>query len=64
MWGWEIFQAFEKYTVPGDGEGHSSLNHVNKIPPPRRDNMESSWPAIALEYLCLPFSPTDFAPAR
>jgi hypothetical protein len=25
------------------GEGYSSLNDVNAIPPPRRDHMESFW---------------------
>ena len=25
------------------GEGYSSLNDVNAIPPPRRDDMESFW---------------------
>lgn len=42
-WGWEIFKAFKKYTILDDGEGYSSLNNVNEIPPTRRDNMESFW---------------------
>lgn len=42
-WGWEIFKAFEKHTILDDGEGYSSLDNVNMIPPPRRDNMESFW---------------------
>lgn len=42
-WGWEIFKAFQNYTILDDGEGHSSLNNVNMIPPERRDNMESFW---------------------
>lgn len=42
-WGWKIFQAFQKHTAMEDGEGHSSLKHVNYIPPPRRDSMESFW---------------------
>ena len=42
-WGWEIFQAFEKYAKLADGEGYTSLDDVNAIPPPRRDNMESFW---------------------
>ena len=42
-WGWEIFKAFQKYTILDDGEGYSSLDNVNMIPPPRRDNMESFW---------------------
>jgi mannosyl-oligosaccharide alpha-1,2-mannosidase len=42
-WGWKIFQAFEKYTKLGHGKGYTSLNDVNAIPPPTRDNMESFW---------------------
>jgi len=42
-WGWEIFKAFQNYTVLDDGEGHSSLDNVNTVPPTRRDNMESFW---------------------
>lgn len=61
-WGWEIFQAFEKYTALNDGEGHTSLNNVNMTPPPRRDNMESFWLAETLKYLYLLFSPTDILP--
>lgn len=42
-WGWKIFQSFVEYGTIELGEGFSSLNDVNKIPPPRRDNMESFW---------------------
>ncbi|KAL1606510.1 mannosyl-oligosaccharide alpha-1,2-mannosidase [Paraconiothyrium brasiliense] len=42
-WGWTIFQAFLKYSTVEFGEGFTSLNDVNKIPPPRRDDMESFW---------------------
>lgn len=42
-WGWRIFEAFEKYTDLGTEKGYTSLNDVNKIPPPPRDNMESFW---------------------
>jgi hypothetical protein len=42
-WGWKIFQAFLDHSTVGLGEGFSSLNDVNKIPPPRRDEMESFW---------------------
>ncbi|KAJ4356493.1 mannosyl-oligosaccharide alpha-1,2-mannosidase [Didymosphaeria variabile] len=42
-WGWQIFQAFLEYSTVEFGEGFSSLNDVNKIPPPRRDDMESFW---------------------
>lgn len=42
-WGWEIFKAFLEYSTVELGEGFSSLDDVNRIPPPRRDNMESFW---------------------
>jgi len=42
-WGWEIFKAFQEYSTVELGEGYTSLDDVNKIPPPRRDNMESFW---------------------
>lgn len=42
-WGWKIFQSFVEYSAMELGEGFSSLNNVNQIPPPRRDNMESFW---------------------
>ncbi|KAK2731141.1 mannosyl-oligosaccharide alpha-1,2-mannosidase [Onygenales sp. PD_40] len=61
-WGWEIFEAFEKYTIPSHGEGYTSLHDVNTIPPVPRDNMESFWLAETLKYLYLLFSPTDLLP--
>ena len=42
-WGWKIFRAFEKHTALGAGKGYTSVNDVNSIPPPIRDNMESFW---------------------
>lgn len=42
-WGWSIFKAFDKYTKVGEGKGYTSLNNVNAMPPPMRDNMESFW---------------------
>ncbi|KAI4606241.1 hypothetical protein J4E80_010218 [Alternaria sp. BMP 0032] len=61
-WGWEIFQAFLDYSTVPLGEGFTSLNNVNAIPPPRRDNMESFWLAETLKYLYLLFSPDDVLP--
>ncbi|KAF2135199.1 glycoside hydrolase family 47 protein [Aplosporella prunicola CBS 121167] len=61
-WGWEIFEAFKKYTVLEGGEGYTSLDNVNAIPPTRRDNMESFWLAETLKYLYLLFSPDDLLP--
>lgn len=42
-WGWKIFQAFDKHSNVGNGKGYTSLNDVNKVPSPTRDNMESFW---------------------
>jgi len=42
-WGWKIFKAFQKHTNLGDGKGYTSVNNVNAVPPPTRDNMESFW---------------------
>ncbi|QSS54594.1 mannosyl-oligosaccharide 1,2-alpha-mannosidase [Histoplasma capsulatum var. duboisii H88] len=61
-WGWEIFEAFEKYTIPSHGEGYVSLGNVNSIPPATRDNMESFWLAETLKYLYLLFSPRELLP--
>lgn len=41
--GWEMFEAFVKWTDVGDGEGYSSLSSVLRTPPAMRDNMESFW---------------------
>ncbi|MCJ1401056.1 mannosyl-oligosaccharide alpha-1,2-mannosidase [Xylographa trunciseda] len=61
-WGWKIFKAFQKYGILEDGQGYTSLDNVNAVPPLRRDNMESFWLAETLKYLYLLFSPTDFLP--
>ncbi|GAB7347713.1 hypothetical protein MBLNU459_g5271t1 [Dothideomycetes sp. NU459] len=61
-WGWTIFEAFKKHTGLDEGEGYTSLNNVNQLPPSRRDNMESFWLAETLKYLYLLFSPVDFLP--
>lgn len=42
-WGWQIFEAFVQHTSLPNGKGFSSVGHVDKIPPPTRDNMESFW---------------------
>jgi len=42
-WGWEMFQSFVEHTVTEDGDGFSSINNVDRIPSPTRDNMESFW---------------------
>jgi endoplasmic reticulum Man9GlcNAc2 1,2-alpha-mannosidase len=42
-WGWEMFDAFTKHTMVENGGGFTSVNDVNQVPPPSRDNMESFW---------------------
>lgn len=37
-WGWEIFEAFEKFTEV-DSRGYSSLDDGTTLPPQRRDKM-------------------------
>ncbi|GIY85248.1 endoplasmic reticulum mannosyl-oligosaccharide 1,2-alpha-mannosidase [Caerostris darwini] len=55
-WGWEIFQAFEKYTKVQDG-GYTSIGDVrNPLITKPRDLMESFFLAETLKYLFLLFS--------
>jgi len=42
-WGWEMFEAFVKYTSAEDGAGFTSLSNANVLPPELKDNMESFW---------------------
>jgi hypothetical protein len=42
-WGWEMFEAFVKYTLVEGGGGFTSVGDVMEVPPPKRDNMESFW---------------------
>ncbi|XP_038046296.1 endoplasmic reticulum mannosyl-oligosaccharide 1,2-alpha-mannosidase-like [Patiria miniata] len=55
-WGWEIFQAFERYTkIPGGG--YSSISNVkNPDKPSLRDKMESFFLGETLKYFFLLFS--------
>jgi len=49
-WGWKIFESFVAHTkVPGGG--YTSLDNVNKIPAPTRDNMESFWLVCSTQIL-------------
>ncbi|KAJ1741714.1 mannosyl-oligosaccharide alpha-1,2-mannosidase [Coemansia sp. RSA 990] len=57
-YGWQIFQAIEKWAKLEDG-GYSSLNDVTQIPPTRRDGIESFFVAETLKYLYLLFSDSD-----
>ena len=52
-WGWNIFQAFEKYTKVKSG-GYASLVSVYK-PRHFRDRMESFFMSETLKYLFLLF---------
>lgn len=65
-WGWEMFQAFERYSGVLDENNvkyaYNSLTDVNKVPPPQKDNMESFWLAETLKYFYLLFSDEDFFP--
>ncbi|KAM5587689.1 mannosyl-oligosaccharide 1,2-alpha-mannosidase MNS3 [Rosa sericea] len=60
-WGWQIFEAFEKYTRIDTG-GYSSLDDVTKIPPHTRDKMETFFLGETLKYLYLLFGDTSLVP--
>lgn len=60
-WGWEIFEAFEKYTKVDSG-GYTSLNDVTVVPPPRRDKMETFFLGETLKYLYLLFGDSKVIP--
>ncbi|KAI5358420.1 Putative glycoside hydrolase family 47, six-hairpin glycosidase-like superfamily [Septoria linicola] len=62
IWGWEMFQAFVKYTAVEDGSGFSSISNVLEDPVHFRDNMESFWLAETLKYFYLLFSSDDILP--
>ena len=52
---WRRRRAFETHCRVGSG-GHSGLDSVLVVPPPRRDRMESFWLAETLKYAWLLFS--------
>ncbi|XP_059665383.1 mannosyl-oligosaccharide 1,2-alpha-mannosidase MNS3 [Cornus florida] len=60
-WGWEIFEAFEKYTKIDSG-GYSSLDDVTTLPPQRRDKMETFFLGETLKYLYLLFGDSTVIP--
>ncbi|KAL2467389.1 Mannosyl-oligosaccharide 1 [Abeliophyllum distichum] len=60
-WGWEIFEAFEKYTKVDSG-GYSSLDDVTTLPPQRRDKMETFFLGETLKYLYLLLGDTNVIP--
>ncbi|KAH9844498.1 glycoside hydrolase family 47 protein [Teratosphaeria destructans] len=61
-WGWQMFQAFLDHTKTPDKLAYSSINNVNEVPPPLRDNMESFWLAETLKYMYLLFGPNEVLP--
>ncbi|OVA04801.1 Glycoside hydrolase [Macleaya cordata] len=60
-WGWQIFEAFEKYTRVDSG-GYSSLDDVTVLPPQRRDKMETFFLGETLKYLYLLFGDNNVIP--
>lgn len=60
-WGWQIFEAFEKYTKVDSG-GYTSLDDVTTIPPHRRDKMETFFLGETLKYLYLLFADSTLIP--
>jgi endoplasmic reticulum Man9GlcNAc2 1,2-alpha-mannosidase len=60
-WGWQIFQAFEKYTRVDSG-GYTSLDDVTSLPPPKRDKMETFFLGETLKYLYLLFDENNTLP--
>lgn len=60
-WGWDIFEAFEKYTKVDSG-GYTSLDDVTVVPPRRRDKMETFFLGETLKYLYLLFGDNKMIP--
>lgn len=60
-WGWQIFEAFEKFTRVDTG-GYSSLDDVTSIPPHKRDKMETFFLGETLKYLYLLFGDSSVIP--
>lgn len=60
-WGWQIFEAFEKYTKVASG-GYSSLDDVTTVPPHMRDKMETFFLGETLKYLYLLFGDDNVVP--
>lgn len=60
-WGWQIFEAFEKFTKVDSG-GYTSLNDVTMLPPQRRDKMETFFLGETLKYLYLLFGDRSVIP--
>ncbi|XP_021763900.1 mannosyl-oligosaccharide 1,2-alpha-mannosidase MNS3-like isoform X1 [Chenopodium quinoa] len=59
-WGWQIFEAFEKYTKVDSG-GYTSLDDVTSLPH-KRDKMETFFLGETLKYLYLLFGDSNIVP--
>ncbi|WWC63138.1 uncharacterized protein I303_105738 [Kwoniella dejecticola CBS 10117] len=60
-WGWEVFQAFEKWCKVPSG-GYAGIEDVQTVPPKQLDRMETFWLAETLKYLYLLFDDSDHIP--
>ncbi|WWC71716.1 uncharacterized protein I206_105674 [Kwoniella pini CBS 10737] len=61
QWGWEVFQAFEKWCKVSSG-GYAGIEDVQTVPPKQLDRMETFWLAETLKYLYLLFDDSDHIP--
>ncbi|CAI5474015.1 unnamed protein product [Closterium sp. Yama58-4] len=59
--GWRMFQAFEKHTRVPSG-GYTSLDDVSRVPPPKRNKMETFLLGETLKYFYLLFGDNDVLP--
>ncbi|GAV66442.1 Glyco_hydro_47 domain-containing protein [Cephalotus follicularis] len=60
-WGWQIFEAFEKFTKVDSG-GYTSLDDVTMLPPHKRDKMETFFLGETLKYFYLLFGDSNVIP--
>jgi hypothetical protein len=56
QWGWRMFESFMKYSEAPDDGGYTSMQNVDNIPPPLKDNMESFWLVCLLCFFKLEMS--------
>ncbi|CAI7830299.1 unnamed protein product [Closterium sp. NIES-53] len=59
--GWKMFQAFEQHTRVASG-GYTSLDDVSRVPPPKRNKMETFFLGETLKYFYLLFGENDVLP--
>ncbi|WVQ81946.1 hypothetical protein IAT38_004073 [Cryptococcus sp. DSM 104549] len=58
QWGWEIFEAFNKWCRVPTG-GYAGIEDVQAMPPKQDDRMETFWLSETLKYLYLLFDDSD-----